>query len=55
MELPIFEKIVLMLLETPGMMEPAAMATNPAISAYSIKIYSSDLLWNTAGAIPIVI
>ena len=32
-----FEKIVLILAETPGMMAPAATATNPAISAYSIK------------------
>ena|SRR5271166_3564524 len=30
-------KIVLMLVATPGMMAPAATATNPAISAYSIR------------------
>jgi hypothetical protein len=33
----IFEKIVLMLLATPGMMAPAATATNPAIKAYSMR------------------
>jgi len=37
MELETFEKILLMLVETPGMTEPAATATKPAISAYSIK------------------
>jgi hypothetical protein len=30
-------KIVLMLEATPGMIAPAATATNPAIRAYSIK------------------
>ena len=37
MELPTFEKILLMLVATPGMIAPAATATNPASSAYSIK------------------
>ena len=36
-ELETFEKILLMLVDTPGMTDPAATATNPAISAYSIK------------------
>src|SRR5438874_1795829 len=36
-ELEIFEKIRLMLVETPGMIDPAATATNPAIRAYSIR------------------
>jgi hypothetical protein len=31
------EKIVLMLLATPGMTAPAAMATKPAMSANSIR------------------
>jgi len=30
-------KIVLMLVATPGMIAPAATATNPAIKAYSIR------------------
>jgi hypothetical protein len=30
-------KIVLILVATPGMMAPAATATNPAIKAYSIR------------------
>ena len=30
-------KILLMLVETPGMIEPAATATNPAIKAYSMR------------------
>jgi hypothetical protein len=30
-------KMVLMLVDTPGMIAPAATATNPAIKAYSIK------------------
>lgn len=37
MELEIFEKIWLMFVDTPGMMAPAATATKPAISAYSIR------------------
>jgi hypothetical protein len=32
-----FEKIVLMLDATPGMTAPAATATKPAMSAYSIR------------------
>ena len=32
-----FEKMVLMLVATPGMIAPAATATNPAINAYSIR------------------
>jgi hypothetical protein len=32
-----FENIVLMLVETPGRIAPAAKATKPAIKAYSIK------------------
>ena len=32
-----FEKIVEMLVATPGMMAPAATATKPAINAYSIR------------------
>jgi hypothetical protein len=32
-----WEKIVLMLVATPGIIAPAATATNPAINAYSIK------------------
>ncbi len=32
-----FEKMTLMLVATPGMMAPAATATNPAIKAYSIR------------------
>ena len=32
-----FEKIVLMLDATPGITAPAATATKPAISAYSIR------------------
>ena len=32
----IFEKMVLMLVDTPGRMAPAATATKPAIRAYSI-------------------
>jgi hypothetical protein len=36
-----FEKMVLMLIDTSGMMAPAATATNPAISAYSIKSWPS--------------
>ena len=31
------EKIVLMLVETPGRIAPAARATNPAIKAYSMR------------------
>jgi len=31
------EKIELMLVATPGMIAPAAVATKPAIKAYSIK------------------
>jgi hypothetical protein len=34
---PTCEKIVLMLLATPGITAPAATATNPAMSAYSIR------------------
>ena len=34
---PTFEKIVLMLDATPGMMAPAATATKPAIKAYSMR------------------
>jgi hypothetical protein len=30
-------KMTLMLLATPGMIAPAATATNPAINAYSIR------------------
>jgi hypothetical protein len=30
-------KILLMLLATPGIIDPAATATNPAMRAYSIK------------------
>jgi hypothetical protein len=30
-------KIVLMLVATPGMIAPAATATNPAMSAYSMR------------------
>jgi hypothetical protein len=33
----IFEKIVLMLVATPGMIAPAATATKPAIKAYSMR------------------
>jgi hypothetical protein len=33
----IWEKTRLMLVETPGMIAPAATATKPAIRAYSIK------------------
>ena len=33
----IFEKIVLMLEATPGIMAPAATATKPAINAYSMR------------------
>ena len=32
-----FEKIVLMLVATPGMMAPADTATKPAINAYSMR------------------
>jgi hypothetical protein len=32
-----FEKIVLMLFATPGMIAPAATATKPAIRAYSMR------------------
>ena len=32
-----FEKIVLILVATPGIIAPAATATKPAISAYSIR------------------
>ncbi len=32
-----FEKIVLMLVATPGMIAPAATATKPAIKAYSMR------------------
>ena len=32
-----FEKIMLMLVATPGMIAPAATATKPAIKAYSIR------------------
>lgn len=32
-----FEKIVEMLVATPGMMAPAATAKKPAINAYSIR------------------
>ena len=35
-----FEKIVLMLLATPGMMAPAATATKPAIRAYSMRSWA---------------
>jgi hypothetical protein len=35
--LAILLKMVLMLVATPGMIAPAATATKPAISAYSIK------------------
>jgi len=38
-----FEKIVLMEVATPGMIAPAATATKPAISAYSIKSWP---LWS---------
>ena len=31
------EKIVLMLVDTPGMMAPADTATKPAINAYSMR------------------
>ena len=37
MTLRTFEKMVLMLVDTFGMMEPAATATKPAINAYSIR------------------
>ena len=33
----IFEKIVPMLVATPGMIAPAATATKPAIKAYSMR------------------
>jgi hypothetical protein len=33
----IFEKIVLMLVATPGMIAPAETATKPAIKAYSMR------------------
>jgi hypothetical protein len=33
----IFEKIVLMLVATPGIIAPAATATKPAIRAYSMR------------------
>ena len=36
-DLPFQLKMVLMLLATPGMMAPAATATNPAIKAYSMR------------------
>ena len=32
-----FENMVLMLLETPGRIAPAARATKPAIKAYSMR------------------
>ena len=32
-----FEKMVLMLVATPGMIAPAATATKPAIRAYSMR------------------
>lgn len=32
-----FEKMVLTLVDTPGMMAPVATATNPAIRAYSMR------------------
>ena len=35
--LAILLKIVLMLVATPGMIAPAATATNPAIKAYSMR------------------
>jgi hypothetical protein len=34
---PTFEKMVLMLSATPGMIAPAATATKPAIKAYSMR------------------
>lgn len=37
MVLLILLKIVLTLVTTPGMIAPAAIATNPAINAYSIR------------------
>lgn len=37
MTLEILLKILLMLVETPGMIAPAATATKPAISAYSMR------------------
>jgi len=37
MTLAILLKIVLMLVATPGMIAPAATATNPAIKAYSMR------------------
>ena len=36
----IFEKMVLMLVDTPGRMAPAATATKPAIRAYSIMSWA---------------
>ena len=33
-------KILLMLTETPGMIEPAATATKPAIKAYSMRSWA---------------
>ncbi len=37
MTLPTWEKTALILVATPGMIAPAASATNPAISAYSMR------------------
>jgi len=37
MVLLILLKIVLMLLDIPGMIDPAAIATKPAIKAYSTR------------------
>lgn len=37
MELAILLKILLTLVATPGMIAPAATATNPAINAYSMR------------------
>jgi hypothetical protein len=49
-----FENISLMLLDTPGMIAPAATATKPAISAYSIKSWprSSFKILNIIRFIP---
>jgi hypothetical protein len=45
MELPL-EKTVLMLSATPGDIAPAATATKPAISAYSIRSWPHCVLKN---------
>ena len=37
---PTFEKMTLILEATPGMMAPAAVATNPAIRAYSMRSWA---------------